>query len=71
MQCIVDRVEGDYAIIEYNDKMLNLPKVFLPKEVREGDMLDVIILLDYDETNKLKSEINELMEDVWEKPKTV
>jgi hypothetical protein len=67
MQCIVDRFEGDYAIIEYYGKMLNLPKVFLPMEIREGDVLDVIILLDYDETNRLKSEIKELMNDVWEK----
>lgn len=71
MQCIVDRFEGDYAVIEYYDKMLNLPKVFLPMEIREGDVLDVIILLDYNETNKLKSEIRELMEDVWEKEQTV
>jgi hypothetical protein len=71
MQCIVDRFEGDYAVIEYYDKMLNLPKVFLPMEIREGDVLDVIILLDYNETNKLKSEISELMEDVWERKETV
>jgi hypothetical protein len=71
MQCIVDRFEGDYAVIEYYDKMLNLPKVFLPMEIREGDVLDVIILLDYNETNKLKSEISGLMEDVWEKEQTV
>lgn len=71
MQCIVDRFEGDYAVIEYYDKMLNLPKVFLPMEIREGDVLDVIILLEDNETNKLKVEVEELMNDVWEKPKTV
>jgi hypothetical protein len=67
MQCIVDRFEGDYAVIEYFDKVLNLPKVFLPMEVREGDVLDVIILLDDTETDKVKSEIKKLMDDVWEK----
>jgi hypothetical protein len=68
MQCIVDRFEGDYAVIEYNGKVLNLPKVFLPMEVSEGDVLDDIIMLDYNETNKMKSEIKKLMDDVWEKP---
>jgi hypothetical protein len=68
MQCIVDRFEGDYAVIEYNEKVLNLPKVFLPMEVSEGDVLDVIIMLDYNETDKMKSEIKKLMDDVWEKP---
>jgi hypothetical protein len=71
MQCIVDRLEGDYAVIEYHDKVLNLPKVFLPIDVNEGDVLDVIIMLDYNETNKLKVESEELMNDAWEKPKTV
>lgn len=67
MQCIVDRLEGDYAVVEYFDKVLNLPKVFLPAEVREGDVLDVIIMLDDAETGKLKESIKELMNDVWEK----
>lgn len=67
MQCIVDRFEGDYAVIEYGDKVLNLPKVFLPAEAREGDVLDVIIMLDDSETNKLKAEIEKLVDDVWEK----
>lgn len=67
MQCIVDRFEGDYAVIEYSDKRLNLPKVFLPKEVHEGDVLDVIIMLEDNETARMRSEIEELAEAVWEK----
>ena len=66
MRCIIDRFEGDYAVIEYFDKVLNLPKVFLPMEVHEGDVLDVIIMLDDAETDKMKSEIKKLMDDVWE-----
>lgn len=67
MQCIIDRFEGDYAVIEYYDQVLNLPKVFLPAEVHEGDVLDVIVMLDENETNKLRAEIKKLMDDVWEK----
>jgi len=71
MRCIVDRFEGDYAVVEYFDKVLNIPRVFLPAETQEGAVLDVIIMLDDNETGKLKSEIKELMNDVWEKQKTV
>lgn len=71
MQCVVDRLEEECAVIEYHNKILSLPRVFLPMEICEGDVLDVIILLDYNETNKLKSEISGLMEDVWEKQETV
>ncbi|KUO76230.1 MAG: hypothetical protein APF77_24035 [Clostridia bacterium BRH_c25] len=67
MQCIVDRFEGDYAVIEYYDKVLKLPKVFLPREAHEGDVLDVIIMLDDVETDKMKSETKKLMDDAWEK----
>lgn len=67
MQCIVDRFEGDYAVIEYYDKALKLPRVFFPAEAHEGDVLDVIIILETGETDRLKSETEKLMEDVWEK----
>jgi hypothetical protein len=67
MKCVVDRIEGDYAVIEYFDKALNLPRVFLPMEVSEGDVLDVIVMLDDDETAKLKGSIKKLMDDVWER----
>ncbi len=66
MQCIVDRLEGDYAVIEYFDQVLNLPRVFLPNEVREGDVLDVIVMLDDDETSKMKTSIKKLMDEVWD-----
>lgn len=67
MQCIIDRFEGDYAIIEYYGQVLNLPKVFLPVEVHEGDVLDVIIMLDDSETDKMRAEMKKLVDDVWEK----
>lgn len=46
--------------------MLNLPKVFLPAEAREGDVLDVIIMLDDCETD-MDVEIKKLVGDVWER----
>ncbi|HYE82397.1 MAG TPA: DUF3006 domain-containing protein [Clostridia bacterium] len=66
MRCIVDRLEGDYAVIEYRDRVLNLPRVFLPAEAHEGDVLDIIVILDDTETYRIKTEINKLIEDVWE-----
>ena len=67
MKCIIDRFEGDYAVIEYNEQVLNLPKVFLPVDVHEGDVLDVIIMLDVNETDRIKAEMKKLMDEVWEK----
>lgn len=67
MRCIVDRFEGDYAIIEYESRMLKLPKLLLPAEAKEGDLLEVLVMLEADETQGLKEETEKLMEAVWEK----
>jgi hypothetical protein len=67
MQCIIDRFEGDYAVIECDNRMLKLPKLFLPAEAHEGDMLEVIVMLGAERTDRLKAETEKLMEAVWEK----
>ena len=43
--------------------MVNIPKVLLP-EAEEGDVVEIKI--NKNETQKLKDEISELMESVWE-----
>lgn len=42
---IIDRFEGDWAIIEYGDKTIHLPKELLPKTAREGDIIDLYITI--------------------------
>ena len=64
MKVIIDRFEGEYAVAEMPDgKMVNIPKVLLP-EAEEGDVVEIKI--NKNETQKLKDEISELMESVWE-----
>jgi hypothetical protein len=36
---IIDRIEGDVAVVEHGDDMLNIPLSELPKGVREGSVL--------------------------------
>ncbi|MGE5633311.1 MAG: DUF3006 domain-containing protein [Caulobacteraceae bacterium] len=67
MECIIDRFEGDYAVVEYKGKTFNLPRVFLPLDTKEGELLDVIITVYSEGTDMLKDEINRQMESVWEK----
>lgn len=40
---IVDRFEGDFAIIECGDFTFNVPKEALPERVCEGDVITVDI----------------------------
>ena len=41
MAITVDRIEGDYAVLEVGDEMVDFPLKELPKEVKEGDRLEV------------------------------
>ncbi len=64
MDVIVDRIEGDYAVVEIEKgKMCNLPLVFLPN-VKEGDV--VTITINKDKIEERKKTIEDLMNSVFE-----
>lgn len=43
MKWIIDRFEGDYAVVGCGDVYFNIPKSVLPFGALEGDVLDVEI----------------------------
>lgn len=64
MKVIIDRFEGDYAVVETEDKiMVNLPKLLIPG-AKEGDVISISI--DEEETKKRKDNISKLMDDLWQ-----
>lgn len=64
MKVIIDRFEGDYAVVELPDmKYVNMPKELLPKNAKEGDV--IAIALDNNATSDRSKSINKLVEDVW------
>ena len=64
MDVIVDRIEGDYAVVEIDKgKMCNLPIEVVPI-VKEGDIVTIII--NKDKTEERKKTIEELMNSVFE-----
>ena len=64
MDVIVDRIEGDYAVVEIKKgKMCNLPIELVPN-VKEGDV--VTITINKDKTEERKKTIEELMNSVFE-----
>ncbi len=40
---IIDRFEGDFAVVETGAGMVNLPKADLPADAKEGDVLTISI----------------------------
>jgi len=65
MRVIIDRFEGDYAVVEMEDRSTaNLPRSLVPPGAKEGDVL--LIEIDKKATAERKKRIRELMEELWE-----
>ncbi|BBW97213.1 DUF3006 domain-containing protein [Geobacillus icigianus] len=63
---IIDRFEGDIAVVEIDKKTLDLPKTIFPKETDVGNVVIIEVTIDKKETEKLRKEIEELMNEVFE-----
>lgn len=68
MKGIIDRFEGEYAVVECGDgKIKNIKRSTIPAEAGEGDVLVLgdSISIDYAETKKRKEKIKELSKGIW------
>ncbi|WP_012390443.1 MULTISPECIES: DUF3006 domain-containing protein [Exiguobacterium] len=67
---IIDRFEGDLAVVEFREVMEDIPKSRLPKLIQPGDVLwfyeDGKVEVDAKERKRLSSDIDELMDELWE-----
>lgn len=66
---IIDRFEGEFAVVEIDGKTIDFPKYIFPKEADVGDVVIIDgekVTIDKKETEKLRREIEELMNEVWE-----
>jgi len=69
MKAIIDRFEGDYAILEMEDGPKKVLKVVLPSQVREGDVLILQgnnWVADWEATRERKEKIEKLARELWE-----
>lgn len=70
MQGTIDRFEEEFAVVELeNRKMKNIKRSLIPKDAKEGDVLNIeedSITIDYEETEKRKKEIEEMTKDLFE-----
>ncbi|MBB6216396.1 hypothetical protein HNQ80_002496 [Anaerosolibacter carboniphilus] len=56
---VLDRIEGDWAMVEYGKTMLQLPKTLLPENAKEGDILQIHISVNKEQTNNRKERLEE------------
>jgi hydrogenase maturation factor len=66
---VVDRFEGDIAVIEIGGETRDIPLKALPDNVQVGDIIifdGKSARIDHEETAKKEREIKKLMDEVWE-----
>lgn len=66
MKIIIDRFEGNFAVVEVegSNNTIDIPLEVIPEKAQPGDVL--CIKIDREATQKRKNEIEKLMDDVWE-----
>ncbi|QNO15772.1 DUF3006 domain-containing protein [Alkalicella caledoniensis] len=71
MKAVIDRFEGEYAVllIEQEEVQIDFPKRMLPENVKEGDILRFNIELDPDETSAQEERVGNLLEKLNRKNK--
>jgi hypothetical protein len=63
MKATVDRFEGDMAVLLVDESIrFNMPVAMLPNGVREGDVLEISIIIDEKATKDAKVRVSSLME---------
>ena len=60
---IIDRFEGEYAVVETDKGMINIPRADLPTGAKEGDALKLTI--DADGTKARKKRIDGMMNSLF------
>jgi len=66
MKFTVDRFEGDWAIL-VGDITFNLPRVLLPRDAKESDIVELEIRIDKKSTERVREEIRKTIENLNEK----
>lgn len=71
MKAVIDRFEGDYAIVLYGEDEIkvDIPKALLPEGSKEGSWLNVSFELDIEETKAREDRIQSKLDKLKKKGK--
>ena len=65
MTFIIDRFEGNFAVVEKDGQTYNIPKNLLPPGAKEGSVLD--ISLNEEKTSEAEKEAENLLDELFER----
>lgn len=69
MKGIIDRIEGDFVVIEYKDIFLNLPLILFPKDVKENDIVTLSVTIEKIETEEKYQSTKDRLNSLFKKEK--
>ena len=71
MKAVIDRFEGDYAIVLFGEEeiKLDIPKTLLPEGAREGSWMNMTLELDVEETKSREARIQSKLDKLKKKGK--
>lgn len=58
---IIDRFEGEWAVIECDGITFNIPRFLLPAKAKEGDVISISISIDQTKTKERRQKGEEMM----------
>lgn len=65
MKYVIDRFEGEFAVIETDSGTVDMPKCLLPKETCEGSIIEINVL--EQETKEQKEKMQERLNNLFRK----
>ncbi len=57
---IIDRFEGEWAVLEWEGRTFSFPRLLLPDDCREGDVLAFSCSVDHSDTEARREKIKKL-----------
>lgn len=63
---IIDRFEGEWAVLERDKRTFNFPKALLPVDASEGDVLEISVTVDRKRTAGRRNAIEKLADSLFE-----
>ncbi len=63
---IIDRFEGEWAVIEHDNLIFNLPCSLLPRSAKEGDVIQISVIVDQKATNQQKKKAESLLDNFFD-----
>ncbi|HZJ83915.1 MAG TPA: DUF3006 domain-containing protein [Syntrophomonadaceae bacterium] len=62
---IIDRIENDIVVVEYEGRTYDLPRKIMPLSIKEGDVISFDFHIDREATKARHNKVEKLVDDLF------